>query len=634
MPLGRLQRVQLGDRVTVDGGGGTVRYVGFLRKAANPNQLYCGIECDSERGLSDGSVFGESYFACAPKRGCFVPLRDVCRPTKRVEFTAGTDTLPETDGVAGDFGDREGHFELLFLGIDTKVTGRILAAEPPTCVSRCCTVLVRQNEDPSGVAASAQRSGWRIRVARGCVSEAVALSRSSGRPVCAVVAGDPSTRARRSAELARAGLHVAVAPPVCVDMYGLRELERLAVGWQQLTPVPVAELQLTAGSGVADVVRALVGSEALFGEFEMSDEPAITAVSTTPLWSGADGVWTGSWSALDVAHNGGALCSAEASQLMALVDTVLRPASTRFDGCQDDRYIVWPHDTRLDGAVLWSTDHDWRQYAVQWGVVPRIVLKVCSRMRGKLPASCLRDIASFAAASMPQSMGPNLRAGGVLLRTLTGGAAAYSRDGVRVQIRTDRAAAAERPAANGPQCWSAADVTFVGTRSEIQLRLRAGSAPAFEVSPVVRRRGESLAVPISSPQRRRGCGGWDAAVLQSRPDVERWAEHRRLGAADAADAARSSAADACRRAVVDAVRGLDAEVEDGGGGSTRVTVRGVGDGCSDAGAASAALERAIRCWTTEGRTFSQLTALTGRWRLLCRAHEEALRSSVLDKKPP
>jgi len=58
----------VGQRVMWSGNPGTVQYVGQVSFATGE---WVGVVLDEPKGMHDGTLFGESYFTCAPKQGVF-----------------------------------------------------------------------------------------------------------------------------------------------------------------------------------------------------------------------------------------------------------------------------------------------------------------------------------------------------------------------------------------------------------------------------------------------------------------------------------------------------------------------------------------------------------------------------------
>eukprot|EP00403_Amphidinium_massartii_P015581 CAMPEP_0178415042 /NCGR_PEP_ID=MMETSP0689_2-20121128/23347_1 /TAXON_ID=160604 /ORGANISM="Amphidinium massartii, Strain CS-259" /LENGTH=291 /DNA_ID=CAMNT_0020036349 /DNA_START=29 /DNA_END=901 /DNA_ORIENTATION=+ len=66
--------VSVGQKVSWKGKSGTVQHFGPVDFAAGE---WVGIALDEPAGLHDGSVFGKSYFSCAPKHGVFCSPADI-----------------------------------------------------------------------------------------------------------------------------------------------------------------------------------------------------------------------------------------------------------------------------------------------------------------------------------------------------------------------------------------------------------------------------------------------------------------------------------------------------------------------------------------------------------------------------
>jgi len=62
--------VAVGQKVTWNGKGGTVAYVGSTKFSSGE---WVGVALDAPEGMHDGTVLGIQYFTCAPKCGIFAP---------------------------------------------------------------------------------------------------------------------------------------------------------------------------------------------------------------------------------------------------------------------------------------------------------------------------------------------------------------------------------------------------------------------------------------------------------------------------------------------------------------------------------------------------------------------------------
>jgi dynactin 1 len=75
-------KLNLGDRVDVNGVAGTIRFVGTTAFALGK---WVGVELDEPNGKNDGTVVGKKYFDCPPSHGVFVRAAQVkaliSRPT-------------------------------------------------------------------------------------------------------------------------------------------------------------------------------------------------------------------------------------------------------------------------------------------------------------------------------------------------------------------------------------------------------------------------------------------------------------------------------------------------------------------------------------------------------------------------